>query len=263
MTIYSSIQRCFLVIALSSLFANAVFADAQVIEGGVETTTIQSPETTEDTFKLDTGIDQKDFRYKDVQVIRAKFYYNPDAEVYFNLYKSQGQQQYPHLLGYREVEGLYRKAISESSYEDELTIWRYNGGPKPYIIRVGADIRNNGTGALSDVSVTFTFYVKAAVLKASSGSLTTSYSNLSKNAKWEKWQTRTISIPMMAPGDYKRVYSGDISMCPMLEKLKQKWPDMLKVDVTATAPQDGIKNNNTKVTSIRVLPDHYILRTLR
>ena len=234
-------------------FALSVKADEKVIEGSI---------SQDEPRIIKSAITKDRYKNMDVQAIDVNFYYYPEAEVNYELLKREGQKQYPHLLGYREIDGLYRKAITETTFEEELKVWRYQGGPRPYYLKAGAKIRNNGNGAMTDVKVTFTFEVKVATLRAKGSTMTTDYSNLSRNARWQKWFTKTINVKMLPPGEYRIIYTEDISLCSLLETLKDKWPEYLRVKVNVYSPLDDLKNNNFASKSIQMIPDHFILRVL-
>ena len=258
-------KNFFLLISLIlMLFQAQAFAETKVIEGQVteEAPVSQSQQGGATQKIIQSGISKEIHKNLDVQVLGVKFYYHPDADAFYDMLINKGQVQYPHLLGYKEIEGIYRKALSESETESELTKWVYLGGPKPYFINAGAEIRNNGSAAFTDVKLTFTFEAKVATLRASPTSLTTNYTDLMRNARWEKWLTKTINIKILPPGEYMVVHTEDISLCALFEKLNQKWPESIRIKVNAYSAMDSVKNNNYGFKSIQLIPNHFVLRTL-
>lgn len=242
------------------LVALPAFADSTVIEGKV--TTQEDKKEPQDYKIIQSGVSKDLHRNVDVQVLKVNFFYHPDADITYEVLKAEGQKQYPHLLGYKEIDGIYRKALSESQFEEELTVWRYQSGPRPYYINAGAEIRNNGTGAMTDVKLRFDIEVKTGVLKANNSTLTTDYRDLQKNARWEKWLTKTVSIDVLPPGEYTMIHTEDFSLCPLFEKLKDKWPESMRVKVYAYAAMDSIKTNNYAIKSIQLIPDHFVIDTI-
>lgn len=240
------------------------FAETKVIEGKVSTEepVTQSGQVGSETKVIQSGISKELHRNLDVQILNVKFYYHPDADAFYELLKDKGQRQYPHLLGYKEIEGLYRKALSQSESESELTQWVYQGGPKPYFINAGAEIRNNGSAAFTDVKLTFTFEAKVATLRASPSTLTTNYTDLQRNARWQKWLTKTINIKILPPGEYTVIHTEDISLCALFEQLNEKWPESIRVKVNVYSPMDSVKTNNYGFKSIQLIPNHFVIKTL-
>ncbi|MEW5820580.1 MAG: hypothetical protein AB1782_10350 [Cyanobacteriota bacterium] len=244
-----------------------VCAETKTIEGKVSTqedlNTNQKPDVTEQETKvIKSGIIKDVHKSVDVEVLKVAFYYNPDAEIYYELLKEQGQKQYPHLLGYKEIDGLYLKALSESEAEEELKEWKYQGGPRPYYFNIGTEIRNNGSGAMTDVKIRFDIEAKVATLRASSSTLTTDYSDLSRNSRWTKWLTKVVNIEMLPPGEYMMIHTDNISLAKFFQQLNGKWPETIRVKVYAYSPMDGKKNNNSGFKSIQLIPDHFVIKTL-
>ena len=209
-----------------------------------------------------SGVTQDIHKNMDVQVLSAAFYYHPDADLSYQLLKEEGQKQYPHLLSYREIDGLYRTALADSMYETELTEWRYQGGPNPYYLNAAAEIRNNGTGAMTDLKLRFDIEVKTARPRALASTLTTDYKGMDRDARWQKWYTKTINIDVIPPGEYTVIHTDDISLCSLLQNLNGKWPVAMRVKVNAYSAMDSIKSNNYQIKNIKVIPDHFIMKTL-
>lgn len=229
-------------------------AEVSHLEGGIEA---QEPTL------LESNVIKQSYRNLDVAVVRVAFYYHPDADVTYEILKQEGQKQYPHLLGYKEMDGLYRKALATSLSAEELSQWRIQGGPSPYYIKAGAHIKNNGGAAMTDVKLTFIFDVNTNILKANSGSLTTDYNDLKKNSKWQHWTTQTVVLDVLPPGEDKLIQTESISVCSMLDKLNKKWPHNVRVRVQVSAPADTKRSNNSGAKVIKMIPDHFVLRTLR
>lgn len=229
-------------------------ADSKTIEAGVEQTDVKV---------FESGISKDTFKGMDIQVLEVKFYFQPDAEVMYKLLKQQGQHQYPHLLGYKEIDGLYTKALTTASFDEELTEWKIQGGNSPYYFKAKTHIRNNGNGALTDVKIRFIFDVKVAKPTAKSASLTTDYKKLAASAKWQQWFTRDIIVKVLPPGENRLIETENIGLCSLLEKLDPSWPYNLRVRVYASAPVDSVKNNNYASKVINLIPDHFIFRVLR
>ncbi|MGD9580788.1 MAG: hypothetical protein AB7V50_05410 [Vampirovibrionia bacterium] len=250
-----------LIIGIMLIFLQAkTFAETQVIEGKI--TKDESKTENNSTKIIKSNISKEIHKNLDVQVLGVKFYYHPDADVFYDLYIEEGQRQYPHLLDYKEMDGIYNKALSESETESELTKWAYQGGPRPYYINAGTEIRNNGTAAFTDVNLTFEFEVKVAELKASPTSLTTNYTYLEQNARWQKWLTKTINIKILPPGEYTIIHTEDLSLCNLFAKLNTKWPFYIRVKVNAYSPMDSIKTNNYATKNLQLIPNHFITHTL-
>jgi hypothetical protein len=225
----------------------------QVIEGSV---------TKDEVTSFQSGISKEHYKNMDVQLLSAGFYYYPEAEVNFEILKREAQRGHPHLMSYRELEGLYRKAKAETTFESELTEWRYQGGPSPLYIKAGTKLRNNGDGAITDVKLIFNFEVKAATLRANGSTLTTDYSDLQRNSKWQPWITKTVNIAMLPPGEYRIIYTDDLSIASMLENLNSKWPETIRVKVNAYAAVDSIKKNNYAFKSLQMIPDHFVIKVI-
>lgn len=228
-------------------------AEDKKIEGGVEQNEAKV---------LQSGVSKEIYTGMDVQLLKTAFYYYPDADVYYQLLKEEGQKQYPHLLGYREIDGLYTKALSQSEFQEELTEWKYQGGPTPYYINAGVHVRNNGQAAITDVKITFNFEVKVATLKAKPKTLTTDYKDLSRNARWQKWMTQTVNVKIIPPGENTIIHTENISLAVLFEKLKNKWPETMRVKTYVYSPLDSRKDNNYSFKSINIIPDHFVMSTL-
>lgn len=257
------------ILCFAIAFSNSAFAETKIIEGKVSKEEIDS-KTLETEIKkeekpkiIKSGVSTEVHANVDVQVISAAIYYHPDADIAYKLLQASAQRGHPHLLSYREIDGLYQTALASSDFQEELTEWKYNGGPSPYYLNAGAKIRNNGSGAITDVKLTFTFEVKVAPLRATSKTLVTDYKDLHRYARWQLWKTESIMVKIIPPGDYMIIHTPDISLCNLLDRLQGKWPIELRVKVNAYSAMDSRKNNNYGTKSIQLVPDHFVMKTLR
>ena len=253
--IFFLVSALLLVLFFNHLTTNPSFPEKINLKGSIEKKDIDIKNNETNKLNLNKNI----YKTAKIQLLNVKFYYYPDAEVKYQIIKQNAQKGHPHLLGYHEIDGLYLKAVSESTIKEELTKWNYREGPYPYYILTGAEIRNMGLTAITDVKLILNFFVKTATLRVNPDTITTDYDDLRKQAKWSKWFSKTINIKIVPPGEYSMIYTDDISLCELLQKLGDKWPIYIKV--TATIHPNSSKNTASR--TLELLPDHFVTKTLR
>lgn len=253
-----SFFKIFLILSMLIFFPNWSFAKTVKLQGAVkiENTAKKGPKIIKSSVSKDT------YGGFDIQVLKAGLYYYPEADMNYFLLKQEAQKQYPHLLGYREIDGLYQKALSESTVIDKLSAWKAQGGPSPYYIKAGTELRNEGSAAVTDINLKFVFNIKVAPLRANAQSLTTDYTNLTRNARWQYWMTKNVTLDILPPGENTIIYTDFFSLCPMFQKLNDKWPLYLKVNVTSFSSGDPKKQNNSANYEIKMIPDHFIMKAI-
>lgn len=263
-----NLLKSILILFTCFAFCSTVFAETKVIEGKVSTQqpekkTIQTDlKKTEKPKIIKSSISTDVHTCVDVQVLKTAIYYHPDADISYQLLKAKAQWGHPHIVSYKEIDGLYRTALADSEFQEELKEWKFNGGPSPYYINAGTEIRNNGDGAITDVKLTFTFEVKVAPLRTHHKTLVTDYKDLHHYARWRKWKTVNIPVKIIPPGEYMEIHTPDISLTNLLGKLKNQWPAKLRVKVNAYSTMDSRKNNNYATKTIKMIPDHFVLKAL-
>ena len=184
-----------------------------------------------------------------------EFYYKTDENARYLDLKTRWQSETQAELTYLKVSELAEEAYKSATVESPFDQWRYQGGPAPNIFSGKVHLYNTGKQAWLNVPVQVTLRAKVGALRVNPALQTTDYGYLQQTARWETVSTRTVKIPVIAPGEDIQVEVGRFNLPSFLAKRANQWP--AEVEFQITAPQVGQLSK-----SIPLIPDHFVVPVL-
>src|SRR5690606_32047995 len=122
-----------------------------------------------------------------------------------------------------ELGRLSLQAYTASKMDETLTIWRYQGGPSPWVFRPRLYLYNGADEAIIEQSITVKARVKIGELRVDPDAYVTDYAHLESTAEWQPLYEETIAVPVLAPGEDKPVDGKPIVLPNLLEPAQTRW----------------------------------------
>jgi hypothetical protein len=188
-------------------------------------------------------------------VASLKFYYKQDENARFIDLKTKWQTEHKGAISLQKAADFADTADSQASVEAELSRWKAQGGPAPKVFGAKLHLYNNGKKAIVNIPLTITTKVNVGDLRVSPVTQLTDYEYLRQTSRWETVSTRTMQIPVVAPGEDQLIDVAKFRLLDFLGKHAGQWPESVQVSVSS--PQFGIAERR-----IILLPDHFVVPTL-
>lgn len=186
----------------------------------------------------------------------AVFYYKTDEEVRFADKKTNFQSKNRGNLPPAVAAQLASEAYEESSVEQELTLWRYHGGPAPNVITAKAHLYNESSQARLNTHLNTTLRAKVAPLLVDPKTLLVDFRNLNTSGKWVALDKRSTLVPALAAGEDSREEVSRFDLRAFLAKHPNDWP--VELEITVKCPESG----QTVKKRLTLIPDHFVVPTL-
>ncbi len=187
-----------------------------------------------------------------IQVAGADFYYRLDEKARFIELKNQWQSDHRGELPMQQAQAFSEKAYAQSSVEEVLKVWRYHGGPSPWVFCAKARLFNEGAVAFLNVPAHISYRAKVGELRVNSATQLTDFKHLQQSAKWQDMPgSHRTNIAVMAPGEDILLDLGPVHLLSFLGAHPNRWPT--EIEVTVSSPRFATVRHRLQLT-----PDHFL-----
>lgn len=190
-----------------------------------------------------------------LKVASLKFYYKQDEDVRFIDLKTQWQTEHKGAITLQKAAEFADMANEQACVEAELSRWKAQGGPAPKVFGAKLHLYNNSKKAIVNIPLTITTKANVGDLRVSPLTQLTDYGYLRQTARWETLSTRTIQVPVVAPGEDQLIDVAKFRLLDFLGKHANQWPESVRISVSS--PQFGVAERE-----LSLLPDHFVIPTL-
>lgn len=187
-----------------------------------------------------------------IQVESINFYYKPDEKARFLDLKTRWQSENRGELSIDQAISLADTAYRQAGINAPFKVWRYHGGPSPWVFTGKAHLYNKTGQALLNVPLSVTLRAKVGDLRVHSALQMTDYDHLEETARWETVLQQTVPIPALAPGEDLQIETFRFAVLNFLKTHPNRWPVQLEVRLSTPA-MSGSRQ------SLTLIPDHFVV----